>query len=69
LPILLLVRRLVRDWAPLVWLAPGERFLPLGVTEFLDNVQSDQYYLRTRIDIGKIAMIQMIQIHKFLYHL
>ncbi|XP_025075257.1 vacuolar protein sorting-associated protein 62 isoform X2 [Pogonomyrmex barbatus] len=44
------VRRLIRDWAPLVWLAPGERFLPLGVTEFLDNVQSDQYYLRTRID-------------------
>ncbi|KYN40824.1 hypothetical protein ALC56_04714 [Trachymyrmex septentrionalis] len=48
------VRRLVRDWAPLVWLAPGERFLPLGVTEFLDNVQSDQYYLRTRIDIESL---------------
>lgn len=49
------VRRLIRDWAPLVWLAPGERFLPLGVTEFLDNVQSDQYYLRTRIDVGKCS--------------
>ncbi|XP_032691003.1 uncharacterized protein LOC116853843 [Odontomachus brunneus] len=45
------VRRLIRDWAPLVWLAPGERFLPLGVPEFLDNVQSDQYYLRTRMDV------------------
>ncbi|XP_018398085.1 PREDICTED: uncharacterized protein LOC108776075 [Cyphomyrmex costatus] len=48
------LRRLVRDWAPLVWLAPGERFLPLGVTEFLDNVQSDQYYLRTRIDVESL---------------
>ncbi|XP_024886992.1 uncharacterized protein LOC112464304 [Temnothorax curvispinosus] len=48
------VRRLIRDWAPLVWLAPGERFLPLGVTEFLDNVQSDQYYLRTRIDVESL---------------
>ncbi|KAG5345009.1 VPS62 protein, partial [Acromyrmex heyeri] len=48
------LRRLVRDWAPLVWLAPGEQFLPLGVTEFLDNVQSDQYYLRTRIDIESL---------------
>ncbi|XP_011864946.1 PREDICTED: uncharacterized protein LOC105560431 [Vollenhovia emeryi] len=48
------LRRLIRDWAPLVWLAPGERFLPLGVTEFLDNVQSDQYYLRTRIDVESL---------------
>ncbi|XP_011692008.1 PREDICTED: uncharacterized protein LOC105452525 [Wasmannia auropunctata] len=48
------VRRLIRDWAPLVWLAPGERFLPLGVTEFLDNVQSDQHYLRTRIDVESL---------------
>ncbi|KAL0114705.1 hypothetical protein PUN28_011780 [Cardiocondyla obscurior] len=48
------VRRLTQDWAPLVWLAPGERFLPLGVTEFLDNVQSDQYYLRTKIDVESL---------------
>lgn len=49
----MLVRRLVRNWAPLVWLAPGEKFLPLGVSEFLDNVQLDEYYLRTKIDTGK----------------
>ncbi|XP_071628040.1 uncharacterized protein [Temnothorax longispinosus] len=53
-PALRSLRRLIRDWAPLVWLAPGERFLPLGVTEFLDNVQSDQYYLRTRIDVESL---------------
>ncbi|XP_053977124.1 uncharacterized protein LOC128875516 [Hylaeus volcanicus] len=44
-------KRLVRDWAPLVWLAPGEQFLPLGVPEFLDNMQTDDDYLRTSIDV------------------
>lgn len=44
------VKGLVRDWAPLVWLAPGELFLPLGVPEFLDNMQSDDDYLHTKID-------------------
>lgn len=47
------VKGLVRDWAPLVWLAPGELFLPLGVPEFLDNMQSDVEYLHTKIDVGK----------------
>lgn len=47
------VKGLVRDWAPLVWLAPGELFLPLGVPEFLDNMQSDDDYLHTKIDVGK----------------
>lgn len=32
------VDNLVKQWAPLVWLAPGEKFLPLDVNEFLDNV-------------------------------
>ncbi|XP_043790351.1 uncharacterized protein LOC122713707 [Apis laboriosa] len=45
------VKGLVRDWAPLVWLAPGELFLPLGVPEFLDNMQSDDDYLHTKIDV------------------
>ncbi|XP_076630064.1 uncharacterized protein LOC143346144, partial [Colletes latitarsis] len=48
---LITVKGLVRDWAPLVWLAPGELFLPLGVPEFLDNMQSDNDYLRTSIDV------------------
>ncbi|CAB0036428.1 unnamed protein product [Trichogramma brassicae] len=42
---------LIRDWAPLVWLAPGERFLPLGVPEFLDNMQADDDYLKTRLSL------------------
>ena len=47
------MRALVRAWAPLVWLAPGEKFLPLGVSEFLDNVKAGDDYLRTRVDIGE----------------
>ncbi|KAK9295643.1 hypothetical protein QLX08_010072 [Tetragonisca angustula] len=45
------VKGLVQDWAPLVWLAPGELFLPLGVPEFLDNMQFNDDYLRTKIDV------------------
>ncbi|KAG7200595.1 hypothetical protein KM043_001154 [Ampulex compressa] len=45
------VRKLIRDWAPLVWLAPGERFMPLGVPEFLENMQREDNYLRTRVDV------------------
>lgn len=29
---------LVKQWAPLVWLAPGERFMPSDVNEFLRHV-------------------------------
>ncbi|XP_024944647.1 uncharacterized protein LOC107271658 isoform X2 [Cephus cinctus] len=42
------VRSLVQAWSPLVWLAPGEEFLPLGVPEFLENVHAGDNYLRTR---------------------
>ncbi|XP_063984126.1 uncharacterized protein LOC135166082 [Diachasmimorpha longicaudata] len=45
------VRELVKSWAPLVWLAPGERFMPLGVPEFLEHVQAGDNYLRTRTDV------------------
>ncbi|CAG9860992.1 unnamed protein product [Phyllotreta striolata] len=29
---------LVRQWAPLVWLSPGEKFMPYDVDSFLNNV-------------------------------
>nr|XP_016932084.1 uncharacterized protein LOC108011451 isoform X2 [Drosophila suzukii] len=32
------VERLIKQWAPIVWLAPEEKFMPLGVEEFLQNV-------------------------------
>lgn len=34
------VERLIRQWAPVVWLAPEEKFLPLGVDEFLHYVHA-----------------------------
>ncbi|XP_076759213.1 uncharacterized protein LOC143428316 isoform X1 [Xylocopa sonorina] len=52
------VKGLVRNWAPLVWLAPGELFLPLGVPEFLDNMQPDDDYLRTKIDVETLLRNQ-----------
>jgi len=42
---------LIRSWAPLVWLAPEESFLPLGVPEFLDHVQLSDTYLITKKSI------------------
>ncbi|KAH8365415.1 hypothetical protein KR093_000263 [Drosophila rubida] len=32
------VERLIKQWAPIVWLAPEEKFMPLGVDEFLQHV-------------------------------
>lgn len=49
-----IVRGLISGWAPLVWLAPGERFLPLSVPEFLEHVQVGDNYLRTRVDVSEL---------------
>ncbi|XP_054736264.1 uncharacterized protein LOC129243134 [Anastrepha obliqua] len=32
------VDRIIKQWAPIVWLAPEEKFMPLGVEEFLNHV-------------------------------
>ncbi|EDV97747.1 uncharacterized protein LOC6557522 [Drosophila grimshawi] len=32
------VERLIKQWAPIVWLAPEEKFMPMGVEEFLQHV-------------------------------
>ncbi|XP_050548210.1 uncharacterized protein LOC126909834, partial [Daktulosphaira vitifoliae] len=34
----ILVEKMVRRWAPLVWLAPDEKFMPASVTDFLSHV-------------------------------
>lgn len=36
------VENLVKDWAPLVWLAPNEKFMPGDVTEFLQHVHAER---------------------------
>ncbi|KAI8123196.1 Vacuolar protein sorting-associated protein 62 [Lucilia cuprina] len=35
------VERLIKQWAPVVWLAPEEKFMPLGVEEFLAHVHPE----------------------------
>lgn len=37
-----LVEKLVREWAPLVWLAPNEKFMPGDVTDFLQHVHAEK---------------------------
>lgn len=36
------VENLVRQWAPLVWLAPGEKFMPGNVNDFLRYVHAEK---------------------------
>ncbi len=33
---------MVKRWAPLVWLSPGEKFMPGDVTEFLQHVHAEK---------------------------
>lgn len=60
---------MVQKWAPLVWLAPGEKFFPTNVPEFLRYVtvrsqiaefedlpvgpKSEQMFLVTKSNIGR----------------
>lgn len=32
------VEHLIRQWAPLIWLSPDEKYMPLNIEEFLSNV-------------------------------
>uniref|UniRef100_A0A1B0CV26 Vacuolar protein sorting-associated protein 62 n=1 Tax=Lutzomyia longipalpis TaxID=7200 RepID=A0A1B0CV26_LUTLO len=43
------VESLVREWAPLVWLAPGEKFLPSAVTDFLHHVHAEKSRAKEKI--------------------
>lgn len=52
---------LVERWAPLIWLSPKERYFPLSVPEFLQNVEvnrlrfpENEYYLRPKDQIGNL---------------
>ncbi len=66
------VERMVQKWAPLVWLAPGEKFFPTEVSEFLRYVtvrarntefqnlpigpKSEEMFLVTKSNIGNYEM-------------
>lgn len=44
------MEHLVREWAPLVWLAPGEKFMPGDVTEFLHHVHAEKAKIKPNPD-------------------
>lgn len=70
------VERMVKKWAPLVWLAPGEKFFPTSVLEFLRYVtvrshvavfedlpvgpKSKQMFLVTKSKIGKLFIFALM---------
>ncbi|GAB0098120.1 Vacuolar protein sorting-associated protein 62 [Sergentomyia squamirostris] len=43
------VESLVQEWAPLVWLAPGEKFLPSAVTDFLHHVHAEKSRVKEKV--------------------
>lgn len=67
---------MVQKWAPLVWLAPGEKFFPIEVTHFLRYVtvpskdgefqtlpigpKSEQMFLVTKSNIGKSNQTKLL---------
>jgi hypothetical protein len=75
------VEELVRNWAPLVWLAPGERYFPSSVPEFLRHVtpyrdgaqstelpggqSSETWYLVTKQSIGRSEILELVNLLVF----
>ena len=43
------VQELIREWSPLVWLAPGEKFMPMDVDEFLKHVHPERVGPRPQV--------------------
>lgn len=44
------MENLVRQWAPLVWLAPGEQFMPGNVNDFLRYVHAEKSTTTTKTE-------------------
>lgn len=76
------VERMVQKWAPLVWLAPGEKFFPSEVPKFLRYVtvrsknaefsnlpvgpKSEEMFLVTKSNIGKKKYLINFKIHFYI---
>lgn len=52
------VEKLVLQWAPLVWLAPGEKFMPSPVEDFLNNIYITEDDGRKIINEAKPEILQ-----------
>uniref|UniRef100_A0A1A9Z679 Vacuolar protein sorting-associated protein 62 n=1 Tax=Glossina pallidipes TaxID=7398 RepID=A0A1A9Z679_GLOPL len=49
------VENLIKQWAPIVWLAPEEKFMPLGVEEFLIHVHPENTGKPLTLGMGDIS--------------
>lgn len=56
----------MRQWAPLVWLAPGEKFMPGDVTEFLPHVHAEKSKSRPNVN-NKQAVDADKFMHQYYY--
>lgn len=58
---------LVRKWSPLVWLAPGEKFMPSSTTVFLKNVHAERGKKSTN-NIHDISEITDLNKYSYYYY-
>lgn len=63
------VESLVRQWAPLVWLAPGEQFMPGNVNDFLRNVHAEKSTVAASSVLQQTADILDVSDDVLLYEL
>ncbi|XP_062558331.1 uncharacterized protein LOC134223208 [Armigeres subalbatus] len=61
------VEALVRKWAPLVWLAPNEKFLPGSVATFLEHVHAEEAKIVTVYPGNEISDVSELNQYPYYY--
>lgn len=58
---------LVRKWAPLVWLAPNEKYLPGSVSTFLEHVHAEEAKVVTVYPGNEISDVSELNQYSYYY--
>lgn len=58
---------LVRKWAPLVWLAPNEKYLPGSVSTFLEHVHAEEAKIVTVYPGNEISDVSELNQYAYYY--
>ncbi|XP_055536433.1 uncharacterized protein LOC129725061 [Wyeomyia smithii] len=61
------VEALVRKWAPLVWLAPNEKYLPGSVSTFLEHVHAEKVKVVTVYPGNEISDVSELNHYPYYY--
>ncbi|XP_058458762.1 uncharacterized protein LOC131435168 [Malaya genurostris] len=62
-----IVEALVRKWAPLVWLAPNEKYLPGSVSTFLEHVHAEKAKIVTVYPGNEISDVSELSHYPYNY--